>query len=272
MERRNLTYSGAGNKKAVYDLFLTEHPYEKPLLVFVHGYMGYKDWGAWNLVAEEWLKKGYSSAKLNLTHNGTTVDEPTVFADLEAFGNGGYLKELQDVRLFLDHLEREHRFREFILVGHSRGGGIVLLAGKDERVKQIHCLAPICDIASRFPVGTELEAWKRDTVYYRTNGRTGQEMPHYYCQYEDFISHKKELDIQMACKTLNKPVVVYHGDGDLSVLPAEGERVAEWTHGTFYRIENTAHTFDSAEPWNKDELPGKMKEVLEIMIENLKVY
>lgn len=269
MKTINQTYIGSNQKTGLYDLFLAENAINRPLIVFVHGYMGYKDWGAWNLVAGKWLKAGYSSAKLNLTHNGTTIEQPTAFVDLEAFGNGGYLRELEDVRLFLNHLEETYQFKEFILVGHSRGGGIVLLAGKDDRVKQIHCLAPICDISTRFPVGEQLEEWKNNNVYYRKNGRTDQDLPHYYSQYEDFLKARDELDIEKVCKQLDKPVFVYHGDGDTSVFPVEGEKVAEWTNGKFYLIENTAHTFDTSEPWKELKLPEKMKEVVELMVGNL---
>lgn len=264
----NQQYTGSADKQALYDLFLSENPSKKPLIVFVHGYMGYKDWGAWNLMAEKIRQSGFPVAKLNLTHNGTTIEQSTDFTDLEAFGNGGYWKELQDVRLFLNYLEKEYQFREFILVGHSRGGGIVLLTGEDARVKQIHCLAPICDISSRFPTDGELEKWKKDRVYYRKNGRTNQEMPHYYSQYEEFIAHQNELDIEKVCKSLNKPVFVYHGENDVSVLPSEGVMVAEWTDGEFYLIKNTAHTFDTFEPWLEPKIPDKMKEVVELMSTN----
>lgn len=265
MQKINQTYIGINGREALYDLFLTEHPLEKPLIVFVHGYMGYKDWGVWNLMTTSIQKSGRSIAKLNLTHNGTTIKQPTVFTDLEAFGNGGYWKELQDVKLFLNHLEKEYQFQEFILIGHSRGGGIVLLAGSDERVKQIHCLAPISDIASRFPIGEELEKWKKDGVYYRKNGRTGQEMPHFYTQYKEFIANQNELNIEKTCKSLNKSVFIYHGENDISVLPSEGEKIAEWTRGNFYLIKNTAHTFDAIEPWPEMKIPDKMKEVIEMM-------
>lgn len=262
------TYKGSQDREGIYDFFVAEDSYERPLIVFVHGYMGYKDWGAWNLMAEAIQSVGFSIAKLNLTHNGTTIEQPTVFADLEAFGNGGYLKELQDVKLFLDHVEQTHSFREFILVGHSRGGGIALLSGNDERVKQVHCLAPICSIASRFPQGEELENWKTTGVYYRKNGRTGQEMPHYYCQYEDFLKYAEQLDIERACRTMNKPVFVYHGTADTSVLPEEGEQIAEWSAGMFFSIKNTGHTFDASEPWSAAEMPEKMNEVVQLMIAN----
>ncbi|HLU88093.1 MAG TPA: alpha/beta hydrolase [Taishania sp.] len=263
MNRINLVYTGYTNREGLYDLFESEM-HSDVLTVFVHGYMGYKDWGAWNLMCEELAFRGYTVAKLNLTSNGTTLDKPTEFADLERFGNGGYFQELSDVRLFLDHLQKEHGYSKFRLMGHSRGGGIVLLAGLDTRVTEIHCLAPISSIENRFPKGEELEKWNIDGVYYRKNGRTGQEMPHYFCQYEEFLKYQDELNIEQVCKQLNKPVFVYHGENDVSVLPIEGELVAKWTNGRFYLIKDTAHTFDTSEPWLNNTMPDKLLEVLDL--------
>lgn len=244
----NQQYTGLNNKQGLYDLFLSDNKHKNDLVVFVHGYMGYKDWGAWNLMCEELQRRGFSIAKLNLTSNGTTLENPTEFADLERFGNGGYFQELCDVRLFLDHLQKEYGYSKFRLIGHSRGGGIVLLAGLDPRVVEIHCLAPISSIENRFPVGVELEKWKEEGVYYRKNGRTNQEMPHYYSQYEEFLAHQDELNIELACRQLQKTVFVYHGENDTSVLPSEGKSVAEWTKGSFFLINDTAHTFNAVEP------------------------
>lgn len=266
---RNSIYQGYNGRQGLYDLFLQEEYSQKPLLVFVHGYMGYKDWGAWNLMANEFYHNGYNFAKLNLIHNGTTIQNPTIFDDLDAFGKGGYLSELRDIQLFLDHLEKHHEVYEFILIGHSRGGGMVLLAGDDHRVSQIHCLSPICDIESRFPQGEELQKWKNTNVYYKKNGRTNQDLPHYYSQYEDFLANKEELDIKAKCTLLNKPVFVYHGEEDLSVLPVEGENVANWTNGKFYSIKDTAHTFGASEPWEKEEMPSKLHEVVKLIQENV---
>ena len=50
-----------------------------------------------------------------------------------------------------------------ILVGHSRGGGIVTLkAAEDSRVKKLVSLAGVSDFKSRFPKGSDLEAWKSE--------------------------------------------------------------------------------------------------------------
>ena len=51
---KNLIYTGSGARKSPFDLYLTDNPATTPLVVFVHGYKGFKDWGAWQLVAENW--------------------------------------------------------------------------------------------------------------------------------------------------------------------------------------------------------------------------
>lgn len=265
----NLIYTGSSGRTSLYDLFLTDVPNKKPLVVFMHGYMGYKDWGCWNLMGEEFVKQGYSFAKFTITHSGTTVNEPKTFVDLEAFGKGGYLKELHDLQFFLNHLEKEHAFREFILVGHSRGGGTIVLGGNDARVRQIHCLGPICDIASRFPKAEKMKAWKQTKVYFYRNSRANIDLPHYFSQYEDFIQHHEELTIELQAKKLNKPVFVYHGSDDTSVEPCEGRLIAQWTNGQFFLIEDTAHTFDSKEPWAEGYLPKKFKCMLDVLFQNL---
>lgn len=262
----NLIYQGSDNRSSLYDLFLVDDSKDQALVVFIHGYTGYKDWGCWNLMGDAIANNGYSFAKFTITHSATTVEHSTEFVDLEAFGNGGYLKELRDLQYFLDHLEKTHGFKKFILVGHSRGGGAVILGGNDERVKQIHCLAPISDIAARFPKGEKMEEWKKTGVYFHKNSRTGTELPHYFCQYEDFLAHQEELTIEIAAKKLQKPVFVYHGSDDTSVEPWEGKLVAEWTNGTYYNIEGTAHTFDTKEPWTENKMPETFAKVVQMIV------
>jgi hypothetical protein len=33
---------------------------KRPLVIFVHGYKGYKDWGAWDLMAEKFAESDFS--------------------------------------------------------------------------------------------------------------------------------------------------------------------------------------------------------------------
>ena len=84
MQVLNETYIGSARRQALIELSIPEK-FNQKLLVFVHGYMGFKDWGAWNLMKDYFLNKGFGFCKFNLTHNGTTVEKPQDFADLDAF-------------------------------------------------------------------------------------------------------------------------------------------------------------------------------------------
>jgi hypothetical protein len=151
------------------------------------------------------------------------------------------------------------------LMGHSRGGGIALLNGADERVSSVITLAAISSVASRFSDEKMLAAWKETGVRYIKNERTKQDMPHYYSQYLDFVEFKEELDIEKACKNLNKPNLVIHGDKDTSVSMDEGVEIAQWTNSPLYTIENTDHVFGSSHPWKQSELPEALEEVITIV-------
>ena len=115
-----------------------------PLIVFAHGFKGFKDWGTFNLLSEKFTNEGICFVKFNFSHNGTTPKDLTNFTDLEAFGNNNYSIELNDLEVLLDFLETKNEFSNWYdfsnlaLIGHSRGGGIVLLkAAADPRIKKV---------------------------------------------------------------------------------------------------------------------------------------
>ena len=46
---RNAIYIGSNKRASLFDLEIPED-YNGNLIVFIHGYMGFKDWGAWNIL------------------------------------------------------------------------------------------------------------------------------------------------------------------------------------------------------------------------------
>lgn len=268
---RNKVYTGSQNRDSLFDCTIDDNA--KGVVIFVHGYKGYKDWGAWNLVQKEFVKNNFGFVKFNMSHNGGTVDEPIDFPDLEAFGDNCYTFELQDLETIISETYRMVNSElkmdiPIFLLGHSRGGGIAILQGaRDSRVKAVISLAGISDIGARFPTGEELENWKREGVRYVLNGRTHQEMPHYFSMHKDFKAHEKELDIHLACEQLEKPFLQIHGDMDQSVSISEGLNLAQWTNTRVKIIKGAEHTFGTKQPWERDELPHEMKEAVAAGIE-----
>lgn len=263
----NAYYIGSENRKGLIDLEIPAN-FNQKIIVFVHGYMGFKDWGAWNLMGDFFVEEGFGFCKFNLTHNGTTVDNPLDFIDLNAFSTNSYTKEKNDVQYALDWIENQfENLPEIYLMGHSRGGGIVLLNGSDSRIHAVVTLASISSVQKRFVDSKMIDAWKKSTIRLITNQRTKQEMPHHFSQYEDFIEHQQELDIQAAGKALKKPVCIIHGYDDTSVSIEEGKEIADWTKMKLNVIENTDHVFGASHPWNSKQMPEALTKVCDIVLD-----
>jgi len=277
---KNQLLQGKHNKPILVDAFFMETQTSKPVLIFCHGYKGFKDWGAWNLMAEAFAKAGFCCVKFNFSHNGGTVKEPIDFPDLEAFGHNNYSKELDDLETVIDWvcksklLQNELDVNQISLMGHSRGGGTVLIkAAADTRIKKVITLAGVSNYTSRFPKKENLEKWKEKGVYYVKNGRTHQEMPHFYQFYEDFIKNKKGLNIQRAVKTLAVPHLIIHGNSDTSVGVEEAKKLHEWNSSSRLEIiKNANHVFNTSHPWKGEELSKELEVVTKQCIQFLKEH
>jgi len=269
-KQQNIIISNPETREFLADAFYPETEKKLPLVVFVHGYKGYKDWGAWDLMAEKFAEAGFFFVKFNFSHNGTTVEDPHNFADLEAFGNNNYSKELSDLGVVIDHFVKHPNVddQKIILIGHSRGGGIsIIKTFEDERINGLITLASV-DTLERFPKDEALENWKTKGVYYVLNGRTKQEMPHYYQFYEDFEKDEHRFDVERATEMAKAHVLVIHGTNDESVSVKSAEHLHILNpNSELFLIENANHTFGSKEPWEDNNLPKELNIVVEKCIQ-----
>lgn len=269
---------GKHNKPILIDVTYLEKSINNPIIVFCHGYKGFKDWGAWNLMAEVFAKAGFCFLKFNFSHNGGTIKQPIDFPDLDAFGNNNYTKELDDLQSVVDWCFENDTIKtlgnldNLTLLGHSRGGGIVSIkACEDSRIKQVISLAGVSDFLNRSATNTNIEDWKKSGVTYVLNGRTQQQMPHFYQFYEDTIRNKDRLDIEKAVSKLNIPHLIIHGDKDTSVLIDEAKSLHKWNPNSKLEIiEGTDHVFNTRHPWGENHLPKELREVIDTIIEFLR--
>ncbi len=274
MKLLNSTYTGSAGRQSLIDVEIPEN-FNGELIVFVHGFMGFKDWGAWNLVQQFFIQENYGFCKFNLTHNGGTIENGMDFPDEEAFGNNRYSYEVNDIECVLNwSIRNVSALKKIRLIGHSRGGGDVILAGQkfanSYPIASIHTWAAISDIGMRFPSGMELEQWRLDGVRYVTNGRTHQNLPQYFSLYEDFKKHEKELNIQQAIQHLKIPITIYHGDLDTSVPISEGHSLAEWANVTLQVIKGADHVFGATHPWMSSQLPTSLAVLCEQTLKEMK--
>ncbi|WP_160139270.1 alpha/beta hydrolase family protein [Chryseobacterium sp. c4a] len=274
---KNIYLENKEKKGFLADVFYKDTQEKLPLVIFVHGYKGYKDWGAWDLMAEKFVQAGFFFVKFNFSHNGTTVDDPENFADLEAFGNNNYSKELSDLGVVIDHFIQDPHVdgEKVTLIGHSRGGGIsIIKTFEDERINGLITLASV-DTLDRFPKGDFLENWKKEGVYYALNGRTKQEMPHYYQFYEDYEKDIHRFDVERATEMAKAYMLIIHGTDDEAVEVKNAEHLHILNpNSELFLVENGNHTFGAKEPWTDSDLPKDLNIVTEkcidFLIQNIK--
>ncbi|REC60257.1 alpha/beta hydrolase [Chryseobacterium pennae] len=277
ISEKNIYLENKETKGFLADAFYNDTQKKLPLVIFVHGYKGYKDWGAWDLMAEMFAQAGFFFVKFNFSHNGTTVDAPHDFADLEAFGNNNYTKELSDLGVVIDHFIQDPHVdhEKVILIGHSRGGGIsIIKTFEDERINGLITLASV-DTLDRFPTGDSFENWKKEGVYYALNGRTNQEMPHYYQFYEDYEQNIHRFDVERAAEMAKAYMLIIHGTEDEAVNAKHAEHLHILNpNSELFLIENGNHTFGAKEPWTDPDLPKDLytvtKKCIDFLNKNIK--
>ena len=260
---RNIIIKNAETQDFLADAYYQETRQKLPLVIFAHGYKGYKDWGAWDLMAKKFADAGFFFVKFNFSHNGTTLNQPTDFADLEAFGNNNFSKEMSDYEEVLNHFYNDSKIDQdkVAIIGHSRGGGITVIKGfEDDRVKAVVALAGVSNFKYRFPSQDRFEEWKTEGVMYSENKRTHQQMPHYFQFYEDFEKNERRFDIQYAAQHLEKPLLIIQGTNDEAIKDKEAQLLHEWCkRSDLVMLENANHTFGAKEPWTEDQLPADLE-------------
>src|SRR4051812_24773219 len=100
--KKNIVIDGSAGKPVSLDIFYLKDQKPKPIVIFSHGFKGFKDWGHFDMVAERFASAGLIFIKFNFSHNGVTVQDPLNFGDLEAFGNNNYTIELDDLKKVMD--------------------------------------------------------------------------------------------------------------------------------------------------------------------------
>jgi len=244
----------------------------KPVVVFVHGFKGFKDWGHFNVLADYFGQQGFVFVKLNLSHNGVVPGGIGDLEDMEAFGRNNFSIELDDLGALLDALYQpgatplptaELDLGRLFLIGHSRGGGLVLLkAAEDSRVTALAGWAPMSDYDQRWPAEV-MHQWQANGVQYIDNARTGQRMPLYYQLAENFQANRARLDIPVNVRTrLRQPLLILHGDQDETLPLQMAHDLKSWKpDAELAIIPGANHAFGGSHPWQQNTLPEHAQEV-----------
>ncbi len=266
IHKQTFTIAGSEGKPILMDLTSAEN--NEALVIFVHGFKGFKDWGTHDQVAKIFAGKGINFLKFNFSHNGTTPESPLDFTDLEAFGNNTFSKELFDLDQVITFAEKSKELSgstgNICLIGHSLGGGIsIVQSAEDKRIRKLVTWASVSRFRNLWMNDVE-PIWRKEGVIYVDNIRTGQKMPLKVELLKDLEQNYETLDILSAAQKVEQPWLIIHGSGD-SIVPVEQaqELNRQQSQSKLLIINNADHVFEAKHPWLENSLPANLNTVVE---------
>lgn len=257
-----ILYSREGEKLRA-DLRYEANGKKKPVVVFIHGFKGFKDWGPFPYVCEQLAINGFVSIAFNFSHNGVG-DDLMEFTELGRFTENTFSRELEEISdvlgeiLSLENIpidESEIQNETIALHGHSRGAATAILAASHHRmVRAVAVWAPV----SYFDRYTERQKaeWRDQRYMEMLNARTGQMMRLNVTLLDDIEKYKNStLDIIGAVQRVTsqeKPLLIAAGSEDLTARVEESEAIYAAAVKQFAELQiipKTGHTFGTEHPF-----------------------
>jgi uncharacterized protein len=227
------------------NLDVPERP--RALVIVVHGFKGFKDWGFFPWLAQRLTQHHLAVCRFNMSRSGIG-DDPETFGRLDLFEDDTYSTQLDDLHRAVKYAQSELPKLPTFLLGHSRGGGIAILgAANVPRLCGVIAWSPIAR-ADRWDDAAKKQ-WRTDGVREEVNQRTKQVMRMSPRILDDYEANRKTLDITAAAKRLPAPLLVIHGGRDESVPVEEGKLLASQSDdASMVIIERAGHTFNAIHP------------------------
>ena len=227
------------------DLHVPERP--RALVIVVHGFKGFKDWGFFPWLAQRLAEHHLAVCRFNMSRCGIGED-PETFDRLDLFENDTYSTQLDDLRRVVAYAQKQVPNAPTFLLGHSRGGGIAILAASSiPHLEGVITWSPIAR-ADRWDDETKRK-WRADGLREEVNSRTRQVMRMSPRILDDYEANRDRLDITAAARALKVPLLVIHGGRDESVPVAEGRLIAgQPPLSSLVVIDRASHTFNAIHP------------------------
>lgn len=233
----------------------------QPLLLFCHGFKGFKDWGSFPYVADELAKQGITTIRFNFSCNGVG-ESLTEFDELEKFGRNTYARELADLQALTerilsgelplpDHVDKTKLY----VLGHSKGGGDAILFGANN--PHVAGIVTWNGIAHVDLFDEKLRQQIEETgVGYIANARTGQDMPITRVVIEDVDNNRQQYDILELVSTMEQPLCIITGEKDYVRLVEGAKRIHQAAKNSeLHWIEGGDHTFNTRHPFAGTSAP-----------------
>ncbi len=226
-------------------------------VIFVHGFKGFKDWGFWHYLETAFNSAGFNVLRFNFSHNGTDP-HGVEFTRLDLFEENSFSLEKEELKEICSAL-KSGKFTDSVpqnifLLGHSRGGAMSILEISSSAAITAAALWASVSNLNRYSE-RQLAEWVEKGYLEFLNNRTGQKMRAGKNLLDDIINQdKKGLNLRLAVKKINSPVIIIHGEQDLTVKPSEAYEIynnlPEGITSEIMMLPAMGHTFNAEHPFS----------------------
>ena len=236
--------------------YFTDDRISSNCLIFVHGFKGFKDWGFVPYLGDYFSEKGFLVVTFNFSHNGVSGNS-TEFTEMNKFASNTVSREIDELLTIIDFCKNKFfldiKLQKIGLIGHSRGGGVGLIASTVS--KDIDAVTVWSSIAffDRYSDRQKKE-WRKNGYFEILNSRTNQIMRLNSTLLDDIENNKNDkFNLKKAVSALRKPLLIIHGEQDLTVPVNEAGLLYDWSDKSlteFYKLNSAGHTFDIQHPFS----------------------
>lgn len=249
-----ILYNAFGDRITA-DVHFVEKFLPAPVVVYSHGFLGFKDWGFVPYVAEKFAESGFVFVRFNFSHNGIGENHNKI-TEFGKLARNTISKQLEDLSAVVDYVFSDE-FKLFsnsqlFLLGHSGGGGIsIIKASEDERVRAIALWASISTFR-RYTKHQIEELTKNGYIFLRVPDSVAQ-VKIEKIVYDDFVKNEERYDILSAISKLSIPILIVHGTADVIVPLIEAEQLknANSKYARLILIPEANHLFNIKHPMDK---------------------
>ncbi|MDG2432255.1 alpha/beta hydrolase [Flavobacterium sp.] len=268
---QSFVLEGALQQKFALDVSYSENQDQKGVVIFCHGFKGFKDWGCWQMIADDFVDNGFAFLKFNFSHNGLGLDNAADFDKLDKFALNTLGKEMEDIQSVEQFVVSELptvlpiiNMENIFIIGHSKGGVAALLYCSQFATK----IKKVCTWASPFDFHRSWNSkfrtnWRADGVQYIKNARTNQMMPLDISVLDDLERNEEKYSLANASKKLSIPYLIMQGTDDQAVKMEEFNLLKKhFTKAATHIIADANHVFGGSHPYVEKELPKHTQELV----------
>lgn len=263
------------NSPIFYDLYtpVTSAGSIFPVILFLHGFKGFKDWGAFPDACEELARAGFAVVAFNFSLNG--VGENLLeFDEPELFARETLSQDLEDVGTVINAIKEKKISSDKVIlntdrmgiIGHSRGGHTAIISAAE--YSDIHCLVTwnaVADYNARWS-DEMISDWKKSGFTEIKNSRTGQVLQIKKVVYDDAIQNADKLMAIRRIQELHIPSMFIAAKEDEAVPFSETEKLFRKSPADdkeIRLISEAGHTFNIAHPFEEEDFPPQFTEALD---------